>query len=131
MKRIHIFGVSLTYVHSSLTLTLYVQGLSASSLRPFTKFNVPHIQERNTMIRGRTKPLSKLEKEFWDRFPDLLIDDPEDELNQIVGLLRTTTNHYFRSNCHLMILDDPEQNVKLSWWKKHKLRKWYTKNFTK
>ena len=32
--------------------------------------------------------LNKLEREFWGRFPDLNFDDPEDNLNEIIGILR-------------------------------------------
>lgn len=46
-------------------------------------------------IRGRKEPLTKAEKEFWERFSELCIDDPEDGLNELVGLLRETAKAYF------------------------------------
>ena len=48
-------------------------------------------------IRGRKKLLSKTEKEFWERFPELSSDDPEgDQHSQIISILRNTAIKYFK-----------------------------------
>ena len=49
------------------------------------------------MIRGKINPLSKLEREFWNRFPALTSDDPEDNLNEIIGIMRAAAVKYFES----------------------------------
>lgn len=40
-------------------------------------------------------PLREVEK-FFDRFPDLLWDDPEDEFNELIGILRSKAMDYYR-----------------------------------
>ena len=47
-------------------------------------------------IRGRKNLLSKTEKEFWERFPELSSDDPEDDHNKIISILRNTAIKYFK-----------------------------------
>lgn len=39
-------------------------------------------------------------RSFWDRFPGLLMDDPEDPYNELIALLRQQAQFYF---------DDPEK----------------------
>jgi len=34
---------------------------------------------------------------FWEEFSDLLIDDPEDEHRELIGILRTVALDYFKS----------------------------------
>ena len=46
-------------------------------------------------IRGRKELPSRPEREFWRQFPELLIDDPEDMLNELIGLLRTAATTYW------------------------------------
>lgn len=48
-------------------------------------------------LRGRKYPPSKYENEFWDRFPELLFDDPEDQHNQLIGILRDTVQKYLEN----------------------------------
>jgi hypothetical protein len=40
--------------------------------------------------------MTYLERKFVERFPDLYIDDPEDELNDIIEVLRCKAQEYFR-----------------------------------
>ena len=40
-------------------------------------------------------PLKEVEK-FFDRFPDLLWDDPEDEFNELIGILRSKVLDYHK-----------------------------------
>ena len=40
--------------------------------------------------------MTYLERKFVERFPDLFIDDPEDELNDIIEVLRCKAQEYFR-----------------------------------
>jgi len=47
-------------------------------------------------MKGRKDPITKLEQEFWKRFPGLLADDPEDKLNDIIGFLRFISHNYFK-----------------------------------
>ena len=47
--------------------------------------------------RGREIPPSRYEFRFWDRFPELLMDDPdEDEHNNLIALLRNVAINYFK-----------------------------------
>lgn len=48
------------------------------------------------VMRSRERRTSREERLFWGRFPSLLFDDPEDELNELVGILRRTANKYFK-----------------------------------
>lgn len=47
-------------------------------------------------IRGTKHPPSKRTIRFWDRFPDLLSDDREDEFNELLTELRLVSEDYFR-----------------------------------
>ncbi len=33
---------------------------------------------------------------FWEKFPELLFDDPEDEFNDLIGRLRIAAENYFK-----------------------------------
>ena len=47
--------------------------------------------------RGRKNPPSRKECLFWDKFPELLMDDPEEEINnELIGILRNTAIEYFK-----------------------------------
>jgi len=46
-------------------------------------------------VRGRKEPSTKLERIFWQEFPNLLIDDPDERLNGIIGTLRNAAVKYF------------------------------------
>ena len=45
---------------------------------------------------GRKHPPSKRTMRFWDRFPELLFDDQEDEFNELLNELRLVAEDYFR-----------------------------------
>ena len=45
--------------------------------------------------RGRKTPVPKFEHDFWDKFPELLFDDPEDPYNSLIGRLRDKAIKYF------------------------------------
>ena len=40
--------------------------------------------------------IEKHERNFWNRFPELLLDDPEDPLNFLVARLRNVADSLFR-----------------------------------
>ena len=47
-------------------------------------------------VRGRKDRPSRKERLFWEKFPDLLIDDPDEEINnELIGLLRNMAQDYF------------------------------------
>lgn len=48
--------------------------------------------------QDRKHPSSKYESEFWDRFPELLFDDPEDQHNNLIEKLRNTAIDYFKDH---------------------------------
>ncbi len=51
------------------------------------------------ICRGRKTPLTRFEMRFWDRFPELLMDDPdEDEHNELIGILRNMATKYYKEN---------------------------------
>lgn len=52
----------------------------------------------NSIYRGIKSDLSKSERIFWNRFPSLLFDDPEDEHNKIINNMRVVAEKHFRSN---------------------------------
>jgi len=47
-------------------------------------------------IRGKKERPSKLQYEFYKKFPQLLCDDPEDEHNELIRILRNTAFNYFK-----------------------------------
>lgn len=47
-------------------------------------------------FRGRKDKQSKEEYLFWEMFPELLMDDPEDSNNELIGMLRNMTQDYFK-----------------------------------
>lgn len=49
-----------------------------------------------SIIRGRKEPLTKLESKFWNMYPELCVDDPEDELNELIAILRNEAIKYFK-----------------------------------
>ena len=52
---------------------------------------------REIKFRGTLTPLTRYEMRFWDRFPELLMDDPDDdEHNELIRKLRNTANKYFK-----------------------------------
>ena len=53
-----------------------------------------HNKNSTNGIRGTLEPNDHL-IEFFDRFPDLLWDDPEDKFNEIIGILRNTALNYY------------------------------------
>ena len=51
------------------------------------------------IYRGRKTPPTRYEMEFWDRFPELLMDDPDEgEHNELIGILRNVAIKYFKEN---------------------------------
>jgi hypothetical protein len=49
------------------------------------------------MVRGRKKLPTRLEQDFWERFPELLSDDQEDQHNNLIQKLRKTAQEWFAS----------------------------------
>ena len=47
-------------------------------------------------IRGRKDDPSRKMLRFYERFPELCIDDPEDEFNNLIHLLRGSIDEYFK-----------------------------------
>ena len=47
-------------------------------------------------IRGRKDRPSREERLFWNKFPELLMDDPEDINNDLIALIRRYAQIYFR-----------------------------------
>lgn len=42
---------------------------------------------------------SPYERKFWERFPELLIDDPKDEYYELISLIRITVLSHFIRMC--------------------------------
>lgn len=49
-------------------------------------------------LRGEKGTLSPEERNFWDSFPDLLCDDPEDPLNELYGRMRDVAQEWWREH---------------------------------
>ncbi len=48
-------------------------------------------------VRGKKGRPSRKERLFWEKFPDLLMDDPDEEINnELIGLLRNVAQDYFK-----------------------------------
>ena len=48
-------------------------------------------------FHGRKDRQSTAEYLFWEKFPELLMDDPEGEINnELIGILRKTAIEYFK-----------------------------------
>lgn len=52
--------------------------------------------------RGRKDQPTRYESEFWDRFAELLMDDPEDKHNELIEILRNRVIEYFREHDKLI-----------------------------
>ena len=47
-------------------------------------------------VRGTLKMPSRNERAFWDRFPELLLDDKEDIHNDLIGNLRNMSISHWK-----------------------------------
>ena len=59
--------------------------------------------------------IERHERNFWNRFPELLLDDPEDPLNFLIARLRNVADSHFREakETKQLLNDNPEQIIKI------------------
>ena len=48
------------------------------------------------MIRGSKRRITGLESRFWNKYPEFLFDDPEEDYNELNGYIRRLAQNYFR-----------------------------------
>ncbi len=61
-------------------------------------YNIDIIRKNleNNSPRGKLEEPSGEEAHFWNLFPLLLVDDPENAYNELISILRETAENYFK-----------------------------------
>ena len=59
--------------------------------------------------------IERHERDFWNRFPELALDDPEDPLNFLVARLRNAADNHFKEakETKELLKNNPEQLEKI------------------